>query len=785
MISIKQQRETRRQLGALCGAAVQQQIKSGSAQATQLRQRRRHLLKALRKHMPKSTTRSPEKILHSALMVLALWGFGALAVPGSAQAAATFEHVMLEGFKAGYSARPAFADIDNDGDLDAFVGADDGTVKFFRNNGTAAAPAFAADVAGNPLAGFDVGGSAAPAFADIDNDGDLDAFVGEVGGSVKFYQNNGTAAAPLFVAADGVTVINPMAAFRISIGFAANPTLVDIDGDGDLDLFGGEVGGTVQFFQNNGTAAVPSFVAADGVTVINPLALINFPWTNGANPTFVDIDNDGDFDAFVGNGDTVKFYRNYSMEDGGTPTAPRFVADAAGNPLAAAYCNKAAPTFVDIDNDGDFDAFVGNNNGAVEFFRNDGTAAAPAFVSGKNGATAEVDASWYSSPNFADIDNDGDLDLFVGNTYGTVKFYRNNGMAAAPVFAADAAGNPLAGFDVGTESAPAFADIDGDGDLDAFVGEYNGTVKFYRNTGTAAAPAFAADAAGNPLAGFDVGYYAAPTFADIDGDGDLDAFVGEYNGSVKFYRNTGTAAAPAFTADAAGNPLAGFNVGSYAAPTFADIDFDGDLDAFVGSGNSTIKFYRNNGTALAPAFVAADGVTVINPLDGFATSFRSTPALVDIDGDVDLDLFSGDASGKIFFFENIDPGIPVAVDDSATATENTVFNSVVSLLANDTDINGDTLSAVAGTFATTQGGSIVINSDGSYTYTPPANFSGTDTAEYTVSDGGQTAIGTLTITVNAAPSGGGNSSGGGGAFGLVLLWGLFPLVWRRRRRPCH
>ncbi len=668
MTSLKQQLDTQHHLTALCGAAIQQQIARGSAQASQLRQRRRHLLKALHKRLPKASIHSAEKILHSALMVLALWGFGGLAMPGTAQATATFEHVMLEGFKADYSARPAFADIDNDGDLDAFVGASDGTVKFFRNTGTAAAPAFAADVAGNPLVGFDVGGSAAPAFADIDNDGDLDAFVGEVGGSVKFYQNNGTAAAPLFVAADGVTVINPMAAFMVSAGFTANPTLVDIDGDGDLDLFAGEVGGTVQFFQNNGTAAVPSFVAADGVTVINPLALINFPWTNGANPTFADIDNDGDFDAFVGNSSYVKFYRN-----NGTAVAPNFVADAAGNPLAAAYCAKAAPTLVDIDNDGDFDAFVGNTSGTVEFFRNDGTAAAPVFVSGKNGATAEVDAGWYSSPNFADIDNDGDLDLFVGNTYGTVKFYRNNG----------------------------------------------------------------------------------------------------------------TAAAPAFAADAAGNPLAGFNVGSYASPTFADIDGDGDLDALVGSGVSTMKFYRNNGTASVPSFVAADGVTVINPLDGFATGFRSTPAFVDIDSDGDLDLFSGDSSGKMFFFENLDPGIPVAVDDTATATENTVLTSSTSLLANDTDINGDTLSAIAGTFATAQGGNIVINADGSYTYTPPANFSGTDTVEYTVSDGGQTAIGTLTITVNAAPSGGGNSSGGGGAFGLALLWGLFPLVWRRRRRPCH
>ena len=57
---------------------------------------------------------------------------------------------------------------------------------------------------------------------------------------------------------------------------------------------------------------------------------------------------------------------------------------------------------------------------------------------------------------------------------------------------------------------------------------------------------------------------------------------------------------------------------------------------------------------------------------------------------------------------------PMAVDDAATATEDTPFTSTVSLLANDTDPDGDTLTAVAGTFATAQGGSVTINADGSY-----------------------------------------------------------------------
>jgi hypothetical protein len=93
---------------------------------------------------------------------------------------------------------------------------------------------------------------------------------------------------------------------------------------------------------------------------------------------------------------------------------------------------------------------------------------------------------------------------------------------------------------------------------------------------------------------------------------------------------------------------------------------------------------------------------------------------------------------------------PVAIDDAITATEDTPFNSVIDLDANDTDLDGDAFTVVAGTFATTQGGSIAIAADGSYTYTPALNFNGTDSVDYTVTDGSLTDVGTLHITVTAA-----------------------------------
>ena len=58
-----------------------------------------------------------------------------------------------------------------------------------------------------------------------------------------------------------------------------------------------------------------------------------------------------------------------------------------------------------------------------------------------------------------------------------------------------------------------------------------------------------------------------------------------------------------------------------------------------------------------------------------------------------------------------------------------MFSSTVSLLANDTDVDGPGTTAVAGTFATAQGGTLVLAADGSYTYTPAANFTGTDSVD--------------------------------------------------------
>ncbi|MFT5662334.1 MAG: hypothetical protein ACI9TV_002984, partial [Sulfurimonas sp.] len=91
---------------------------------------------------------------------------------------------------------------------------------------------------------------------------------------------------------------------------------------------------------------------------------------------------------------------------------------------------------------------------------------------------------------------------------------------------------------------------------------------------------------------------------------------------------------------------------------------------------------------------------------------------------------------------------PEAVDDLIDVFEDTPFTSSIDLDANDIDLDGNVLSVLGGTFITTQGGTLVLASDGSYTYTAPeTNFNGIDTVNYTVTDGFLTDVGTLTVNV--------------------------------------
>lgn len=294
-------------------------------------------------------------------------------------------------------------------------------------------------------------------------------------------------------------------------------------------------------------------------------------------------------------------------------------------------------TFADIDSDGDLDLFVGDAFKGISYHRNIGDV---------NSASWElvtdfyvtIDVTYPAFPAFADIDGDNDLDLFMGRYYEGIYMFENAGtrFQEAWVSPADTM--------IGKGSLPAFCDIDGDQDLDLFCGKTTGTLIFYENTGSSEAAVWSKVDENYNNIHFDS--YCSPAFCDIDDDSDYDLFAGKGDGTLNFYENVGDGTSPQWAVP--DSFFLEIDVKVRSMPAFCDIDQDGDFDLFVGARNGKISFYRNQGDRNSPAFVwETDQYASIVLVE------QTAPVFADIDGDGDEDLFVGGDDGGLYFWRNL------------------------------------------------------------------------------------------------------------------------------------
>ncbi|MEM6782182.1 MAG: T9SS type A sorting domain-containing protein [Bacteroidota bacterium] len=267
-----------------------------------------------------------------------------------------------------------------------------------------------------------------------------------------------------------------------------------------------------------------------------------------------------------------------------------------------------------------------------------------------------------SAVKFADYDGDGDFDFIFSDKYGSFTVYQNVGTPTDPAFVkrVDPSFFEPFGLDINDVVLPSFADLDDDGDLDVVLTTFDGIVRYFENVGTPTKLRVEERfGAGNPFSDFN-DLLDDTVFADLDDDGDLD-LIGPTGARTSFgttgvptyFENVGTPEAPLF-AQRFGEANPFDEIGSVNGFTFGDGDGDGDLDLVAGISDSfqrTLRTYRNVGTPTAPRFVLLpidrDPFGSVTGTDGL------TPALVDLDADGDLDLAFGSDGNGVRYFENV------------------------------------------------------------------------------------------------------------------------------------
>ena len=257
---------------------------------------------------------------------------------------------------------PAFADLDGDGDIDMIVSDDSPDIYFLENTSTDPRnPVFAAPVL---IYDFNTSFEGHLTVADLDGDGDIDLLLGAFDGNHYYFQNTGTPTAFNFPA--GSVVTNPFG--LRDIGSVCSPELVDIDGDGDFDVLSGTgFGGTggLRYFENIGTPTAPNF-APD---ILNPFGFgAIFGNDRYIRLDKVDIDNDGDIDFVYGNNGPFPDELGFAINEG-TATAPFFVDLGSSLGLELNGNINVSPSVIDINGDGTYEAFVGNGSDEIDVYQ--------------------------------------------------------------------------------------------------------------------------------------------------------------------------------------------------------------------------------------------------------------------------------------------------------------------------------------------------------------------------------------------------------------------------------
>ena len=488
--------------------------------------------------------------------------------------------------------------------------------------------------------------------------------------------------------------------FNIYISPVDIPAITDVDYDGDLDVLTFSIlGGFIEYHKNlsmelYGTCDSLAFEFSESCWGLFYEGLnsyiLNCPncqcpqiTTNnssnakqkhaGSTLLAIDVDNDNDKDLVLGD---ISFNNlNLLINGGDNQNAIMVAVDSAfpqnySNTIAAEMHVYPAIYYLDVTNDGVNDLIVTTNseNNSENYescwvYENTGQSTLPNFnFVQKDFLQADmIELGTSAFPTFYDYNNDGLQDLVVGN-YGyhnpnndpisSLALFENIGNDSVPKFnLIDRDWLDLSTINLNTQLnipalnlSPTFEDLNGDNNKDLIVGDADGKLHLFNNTGAGnfqlSAPNYQS---------IDVGQFAQPQLMDVNRDGLTDLIIGEQDGTINFLPNSGSINAPIF--DTIITNWGGIDVDqSFISTGFSNptlYDSSGVFQLFVGSFSGSIYQFTNIDNNLSGQFTAVNS-TAAALWDGG----KSAIAIADINNDNQGDMIIGNLSGGIAYFSS-------------------------------------------------------------------------------------------------------------------------------------
>lgn len=553
------------------------------------------------------------------------------------------------------------ADFNCDGKLDIFTQTAAG-IKVFRNASSGIGQAaFVLEVDGLMSQGFNgpiniqVNPYGAPAFSDVDSDGDLDILCFDFSGNtVEYHKNLATVCGDFQFKKDscvfGRFATKPACGqIRLNTGcegqrpsgggddeeqlavvariqhIGSQLSALDLDGDGDKDLLVGDLNcSLLNRLINGGTVQQAVITQADTLfpSASQYVRVKVFP-----SAYQLDANQDGKDDLVI----TPTFFSNYSdgFENNSKVGTHLYLNFSTSNVPDFQLIEKdfmqnqtietgeeAIPAFADVDSDGDQDLFVGHlgiKTGAilkssVYFYRNTGTVLQPEF------SLVTTDYMGLSTlslkrirPLFHDFNNDGALDFGWIASPGTIQtdstrlyFLLNQNPAGQPVLLPSVSQLQVFPFVFTLYDCPVFTDIDGDSKADMLVAKYTGKIQYYRQINPWPSLSY-------QLVNSNYGNISRAPFAtnpvlalgDVDLNGQQDLLVGDFTGSLKGYRDFKTQSTTGFPVDSNTyfnqiySSLLHHSWGNFVSPALADLNGDGFPDLAVGLSGGGLNLLVN------------------------------------------------------------------------------------------------------------------------------------------------------------------------------------------------